>query len=66
MDVKEWLVRWASDNLHEGYTDTKRRWRRPQRTVDRQRRRLEFPFLPWTRRRMAILPHICETSRITS
>jgi hypothetical protein len=22
MDVKEWLVRWASDNLHEGYTDT--------------------------------------------
>jgi hypothetical protein len=22
MDVEEWLVRWASDNLHEGYTDT--------------------------------------------
>jgi hypothetical protein len=22
MDVNAWLVRWASDNLHEGYTDT--------------------------------------------
>jgi hypothetical protein len=22
MDVNEWLVRWASDNMHEGYIDT--------------------------------------------
>jgi hypothetical protein len=22
MDAKEWLVRWASDNIHEGYTDS--------------------------------------------
>jgi hypothetical protein len=22
MDINEWLVRWASDNMHEGYIDT--------------------------------------------
>jgi hypothetical protein len=22
MDVKEWLIRWAADNIHEGYTDS--------------------------------------------
>ncbi len=45
-----------------------RRWSKPQRTVDRQRKRLESRSLPWTRPRMAILWHtfetICETSEI--
>jgi hypothetical protein len=66
MDVNEWLVRWASNNMHKGYIDTQASMEQAATDCRSAAEEAGISLSSLEGRRMGILLHICETSRITS
>ena len=66
MDVNEWLVRWASDNMYDAYIDNVASMEQAATDCRSAAEEAGIRSRPWTRLRMAILSHTFETTCETS